>query len=256
MLSDKVAIVTGSTSGIGESIAKTLAKQGVKVLVTGKEQEQGERIVDAIKSEGGAACLFISDLLDPRTPDQLVELAVSEWGRVDIIVNNAAMVCNKPVEDITHDDWDRLFTVNLKAPFFLVQAALPYLKAHKGTVINISSINGKLNDYHNLVYDTMKAGLNHMTSGLALDFRKEGIRVNALMPAGVATPLLEGWFKQLHADPEEARKAAEAVMNAPNVASPQQIADGVLFLAGGLASWVNGAVIPIEGGFSIGHPQA
>ncbi|WP_171683799.1 SDR family NAD(P)-dependent oxidoreductase [Paenibacillus planticolens] len=174
MLSDKVAIVTGSTSGIGESIAKTLAKQGVKVLVTGKEQEQGERIVEAIKSEGGAACLFISDLLDPRTPDQLVELAVSEWGRVDIIVNNAAMVCNKPIEDITHDDWDRLFTVNLKAPFFLVQAALPYLKAHKGTVINISSINGKLNDYHNLVYDTMKAGLNHMTSGLALDFPQRG----------------------------------------------------------------------------------
>ncbi|MBW7461990.1 SDR family oxidoreductase, partial [Paenibacillus sepulcri] len=133
---------------------------------------------------------------DRDAPARLVHEAAGRWGTIDIVVNNAALVCNKPVEEIVHEDWDRLLNVNLKAPFFLIQAALPWLRESRGSVINISSINGIRNDNNNLVYDTIKAGLNHMTQGLALDLRTAGIRFNALMPGGVATPLLNQWFRQ------------------------------------------------------------
>lgn len=247
----KAAIITGSTSGIGQAAAETLARHGAKVLVSGRDRARGEGIAGSIKDSGGEAHFLQADLADTQTPDKLVREAVSLWGRIDIVVNNAALVCNKPVEEIMHEDWDRLLGVNLKAPFFLIQAALPYLKESRGSVINISSINGIRNDRNNLIYDTIKAGLNHMTQGLALDLRSAGIRCNVLMPGGIATPLLYQWYQQMTGSPEEAERLAEAAKREPNVGTPQQIADAVLFLAGSQASWVNGAVVPIDGGYHL-----
>jgi NAD(P)-dependent dehydrogenase (short-subunit alcohol dehydrogenase family) len=254
----RTAIVTGSTSGIGEATARALAAEGVHVVVTGLDAEQGALIVREInESETGGQALFVDgDLSDEATPERLVESARKAWGRLDVIVNNASIVCNKPIMRVTHDDWDRLFAVNVKAGFFLVQAALPLLKESRGSVVNISSINGLLNDRNNLVYDVMKAALNHMTRGLAMELRSDGVRVNALMPAGVATPLLNQWLTQALGDETRANEVALGLMNAPNVGKPWQIADAILFLAGERASWINGAVIPIEGGYSIGHPAA
>jgi len=251
----KVAIVTGSTSGIGEATARALAAEGTRVVVTGRDAERGERIAREIAEAGGEALFAPGDLADPELPARLVDLADRTWGRLDMIVNNAALVCNKPIVSLMHDDWDRLFRVNVKAGFFLVQAALPLLKASKGSIVNVSSINGQLNDKNNLVYDVMKAALNHMTRGLALELRGEGIRANALLPAGVATPLLGHWLTQALGDAGQAEEAAQGLMDAKNVGKPWQIADAVLFLLSDKASWINGAVIPIEGGYSIGHPS-
>ncbi|MCQ6560241.1 SDR family NAD(P)-dependent oxidoreductase [Paenibacillus mendelii] len=247
----KAAIITGSTSGIGQAAAETLARHGAKVLVSGRDQTRGESIARCIMDSGGEAHFIPADLSDPQAPGRLVHETVRLWGRIDIVVNNAALVCNKPVEKIVHEDWDRLLFVNLKAPFFLIQAALPYLKESRGSVINISSINGIRNDRNNLIYDTIKAGLNHMTQGLALDLRSAGIRCNVLMPGGIATPLLNQWFRQFAGNPEEADRLAEAAKQEPNVGTPQQIADAVLFLAGSQAAWVNGAVVPIDGGYHL-----
>jgi NAD(P)-dependent dehydrogenase (short-subunit alcohol dehydrogenase family) len=252
----KTAIVTGSTSGIGEAAARALAAEGIRVIVTGRNADRGVRIVEEIKESNGEALFVEGDLADEVTPVRLVDRARDTWGRLDMIVNNAALVCNKPIEQVTHDDWNRLFAVNVKAGFFLVQAALPLLRESKGSVVNVSSINGQLNDRNNLVYDVMKAALNHMTRGLALELRSNGIRVNALLPAGVATPLLDQWLTQALGDEQQAKDAALGLMSAPNVGKPWQIADAILFLLGERASWINGAVIPIEGGYSIGHPAA
>ncbi|MBM7564198.1 SDR family NAD(P)-dependent oxidoreductase [Paenibacillus sacheonensis] len=250
-MSGKAAIVTGSTSGIGEAIAVKLASQGIRVLVTGRDAERGAKVASAIAGSGGEARFLQADLADPDTPERLVAEALDAWGRIDIVVNNAAMVCNKPTAEVTHRDWDRLFAVNVKSGFFLIQAALPHLKAAGGSVVNISSINGIANDYNNLVYDTMKAALNHMTRGLALDLLKEGVRFNALMPAGVATPLLTSWFREKLGDEQAAKQAAQEIFHAPDVGRPEQIADAAAFLVSSAASWINGAVIPIDGGFRI-----
>ncbi|WP_276353265.1 SDR family NAD(P)-dependent oxidoreductase [Cohnella caldifontis] len=251
-LQGKAAIVTGSTSGIGQAVAEKLASRGVRTVVHGRNREAGERTVQGIREAGGEALFVQADLLDPSAPDRLVEAAVNAWGRVDYVVNNAALVCNKPIEDVRHEDWDRLFQVNMKTPFFLVQRALPWLTEHKGAVVNVGSINGTVNKPNNVVYDAIKACLNHMTRGLALDLRDRGVRINTLMPGGVATPLIDQWFHQMYADPAEAQRLADEEKAKPFMGAPEQIADAVVYLCGGGSSWINGAVIPIDGGYNIG----
>lgn len=251
-LSGKTAVITGSTSGIGKAVAETLAQQGVRVAVHGRDAGRGEQMAADIRKHGGEAMFLQADLLDPQAPAQMVSRIVRDWGRIDFVINNAALVCNKTLEEIRDEDWNDLLAVNLKAPFFLIQAALPWLKENRGAVVNVSSVNGIRNKPNNLIYDTIKAALNHMTQGLALDLREAGVRCNALMPGGVATPLINSWFRQFTENPEEAERLAEQEKSRPFMGTPQQIADAVLYLCSGQSSWINGAVIPIDGGFHIG----
>ncbi|MEH7009246.1 SDR family oxidoreductase [Neobacillus niacini] len=249
---DKVAIVTGSSSGIGKAIAETLAGYGARVVVCGRDAEKGREVAEGIEKDGGSALFVQVDQFHPSAPNTLVEQAVKTWGRIDFVVNNAALVCNKPIEAVTHEDWDRLFAVNVKSGFFLIQKALPYLKETRGAIVNISSLNSQKNIAGNFVYDSLKAALNHLTTGLALDLKDTGIRCNALLPAGIATPLLNDWFKQLFEDPAEAERIAESEKLRADVGSSQQVADVVAFLCSSQSSWVNGALIPLHGGYQLG----
>lgn len=251
-LQDKVAIVTGSASGIGKAAAETLTRSHVKVVICDRDQDLGEQVVSDIRRNGGSAVFLHVDLLDPLAAELMVKQAVDTWGRIDFIINSAAIVCNKALESVTHEDWDRVFAVNLKACFFLVQSALPYLKESRGSIVNISSLGGVINSSHNFVYDSLKAALNQLTTGMALELREFGVRCNALMPGGIDTPLLKTWFHQSVDDPEEAEQVAELEKHSPRCGAPQQVADAVLFLCSEQASWVNGALIPIDGGYHLG----
>lgn len=253
LLADKVAIITGSTKGIGEAAATAMAKEGARVLVTGREKSAGEAVVESIRRAGGTAAFLEGDLLDKDSPTRLVKTAVQLWNRIDIVVNNAAMTCNKEVPLVMHEDWDRLFAVNVKSAFFLIQQALPYLLESHGSVINVSSINGIRNDKHNMVYDVMKTALNHMTSGFALDYRERGVRFNALLPGGVETPMLESWLKGKYPQPHQFQEVMDALRDSPSLAKPWQIANMIVLLASDRASWLNGAIIPLEGGFTLGQ---
>lgn len=251
-LAGKVAIITGSTSGIGKAAAELFTEHGVHVLIHGRDQARGEELVSSLESQPGETLFVKADLLDQAAPKDLVDAAIKRWGRLDFIVNNAALVCNKSLDQIQSEDWQRLLQVNLQAPFFIVQAALPWLKESKGAVVNVSSINGIRNKSENLIYDSIKAGLNHMTQGLALDLRKHGIRCNGLMPGGVATPLINQWFHQFVENPEEAERQAEAEKLNPFMGSPKQIADAIVYLCSKQSEWINGSNIPIDGGYHIG----
>jgi NAD(P)-dependent dehydrogenase (short-subunit alcohol dehydrogenase family) len=248
----KSVIVTGSTSGIGQSIAEKLAANGAKVTVSGRDEHRGASIAAAIRASGGEAAFVRADLSYPEAPDMLVAGALEAWGRIDIVVNNAALVLNKPLEQLNHGDWDSLFAVNLKGAFFVVQAALPQLVENKGSVINVGSTNSLVNSRDNLVYDTMKAALNHMTRGLAMELRSRGVRVNALLPGGTVTPALMRWLETYTGSEEEGRIMLDKELNAGMVALPEQIADGVLMLADDRSAWINGAAIPIDGGVHLG----
>ncbi|SFM46020.1 Enoyl-(Acyl carrier protein) reductase [Paenibacillus sp. 1_12] len=248
-LQEKVALVTGATDGIGRAAAEKLGALGVRVSVCGRDQERGEETVSRIVSRGGQAVFIRADLLDPETPSMMVEKTIAHWGGLDILINNAATVCNKRVEDISHDDWNRLFAVNLKSPFFTIQAALPLLKQSRGNVINVSSINAIKNGVNNVVYDSLKAALNHMSRGLAKDLHEQGVRINVLMPGGTRTSLLYEWFGQQIDDPEALKEKIAAVQTEKRMADPDFMADAIAFLADDDKSgWINGAAIPIDGG--------
>lgn len=253
LLEGKTAIITGSTSGIGEAIARLYARHGAKVTVTGRHLERGRDIVRSIEADGGEAWFVGANLADHQDCVRMVEAAANRFHGIDILVNNAAMVCSKSVKAITTRDWDELFAVNLKAPFLLAQAALPWLeKSGQGQVINVSSINAVRNGARNLVYDSLKAGLNHMTRGLALDLRKKGIRCNALMPGGTHTPLLEQWAGMYLGTPEKLAASKAQLIGNASVAEPGQIAGAALMLACDYSSWVNGAEIAVDGGCYLG----
>lgn len=246
-LQGKVAIITGSTSGIGKAAALTLAGYGVKVVISGRDLTRGEEVVAEIVRNGGSALFVIADLADEDAPERLVSAGVEAWERIDIVINNAALTCNKSLENVNHEDWNRLFAVNVKAAFFIVKAALPWLKLNNGNVINVSSINRLINIPDNLIYDVMKAALNHMTRGLSLDLRKMGIRVNAIMPGGTATPMLTEWLERVLPTSDISK-----IEEQENVASPQKIADVIVFLCSEKSGWINGAEIPLDGGYFLG----
>lgn len=163
-LKDKVIIVTGSTTGIGRAIAERCVAEGAKVVVHGRDRENGETLV---KKLGKAAALHIDDLFDPECPQRLADAAIAAFGRIDSVVNNAAIVSRSTIESATVEDFNYTMAVNLRAPIFLIQAAFPQLKANQGSVLNIGSINAHSGEQTFLHYATSKGGLQTMTRNLA-----------------------------------------------------------------------------------------
>ncbi|WNR42969.1 SDR family NAD(P)-dependent oxidoreductase [Paenibacillus roseipurpureus] len=247
-----VALVTGATSGIGKAAALKLAEHGIRLALTGLDSEQGMLMVQAIQELGGEAMFLPADLSDPSAPGQIISRVQNRWNRLDILVNCAAAICNKHIDKIVPEDWDHLFAVNVKAPFFLTQQALPMLRISKGTVINVSSMNAIRNAANNLVYDSLKAALNHMTRGLAKELREDGIRVNAVMPGGTRTPLLQEWFIQKEGNEAQGAVRFRQTEFDGKTAQPEQIAEVIYFLTTAQASWINGADIPVDGGVFLG----
>jgi NAD(P)-dependent dehydrogenase (short-subunit alcohol dehydrogenase family) len=244
----KVAIITGSTSGIGEAAALALGTYGAHVTVTGNEERNGLQTVREIIAAGGDAIFVHADLSDPSAPGEIVRQTTERWGRIDYLVNNAAVTCNKPLEEVRHEDWDRLVEINMKAPFFMIQAAVPWLQQTKGRILNVSSINKVKNGRNNVIYDATKAALNHMTRGLALDLLPTGIRVNTIMPGGTATPLLKAAFDKKYSDPEEASRMFEQTIQNDIVADPRQIADVIVLMLSEQAAWLHGIELQADGG--------
>ena len=163
-LKDKVIIVTGSTTGIGRSIAERCVAEGAKVLVHGRDRANGEKLVAQL---GPAAVLHTDDLSDPSCPQRLVDAAMKAFGRIDCVVNNAAIVSRRTIYDATVEDFDYVMAVNVRAPLFIIQAAFEQLKANHGSVLNIGSINGHSGEATFLHYSTSKGALQTLSRNLA-----------------------------------------------------------------------------------------
>jgi NAD(P)-dependent dehydrogenase (short-subunit alcohol dehydrogenase family) len=219
----RFGLVTGAASGIGKAIAAALRAQGDEVL--GLDRQPGE----------GIAAL---DLADPAADDRVLSLIGRD---VDFLVNAAAVFHSGDLEHTSGADWDRLYAVNLRAPYLLTRALAPGLTRQRGAVVNISSINGQRNARANLAYDSLKAALDHMTRGLALELSGQGVRVNAVAPGGTATPGLGQWLDMASHLAE--KPDAQALVKAQQIATPEAIADVVLFLLSPAARWINGAIL-------------
>lgn len=242
-LKDKVAIVTGSTSGIGRATAELFVREGAKVLFTGRNQKEGEAII-ASRSDipslepGGEATFVAADVLKSDDVQMVVQAAVERWGRIDTLVNNAAMMTFEPIADLSEEDWDRVFAVNLKGPFLFTKFALPHLREH-AAIVNVSSVHAAATTSGVVPYASSKGGIEAFTRGLAVELRDRGIRVNAVRLGAVDTPML--W------ENPNVKSGAEKIV-AADVGKPEQIAEAILYLCSEAAAFTNGSVLNVDGG--------
>jgi len=250
--SGKTAIVTGGGSGIGRAASLGLAREGATVVIADKHAAAAMETVDAIRHEGGAAAFIEMDVTNEEQIKGMIQTTLKQFGSLDILVNNAAMVMTKIVEDTTADEWDRIFQVNTRSVFLCSKYALPALRTAKGRIVNVASLNGVIGQKGNTAYSATKGAVIAMTKAMAVDYASEGIRINCVCPAGVATPLFEQWLASV--DDAELAHADQAQSHLLGyIASPEEIAKVILFLASEDASFMTGQAVIVDGGASLGY---
>ncbi|TET29001.1 MAG: SDR family oxidoreductase [Candidatus Heimdallarchaeota archaeon] len=247
-LEGKIAIVTGGSSGIGLASAELLAEVGATVVILDINESEGIKAVERIKKSGGKAKFFYCDVSSDSECKKNVQAIHKEFGRIDVLFNNAGVMRRKNVVDLEEKDWDLMINVNLKSVYLLSRYVIPIMIEGKGgSIINNGSGWGIKGGPNAVAYCAAKGGVVNMTRAMAIDFGKQGIRVNCVCPGDVDTPLLRGEAKQLGLDEEEFMKeAAERPLG--RVGDVKDVAHAVLYLASNLSSWVTGTFIIVDGG--------
>ncbi|WP_326634453.1 MULTISPECIES: SDR family NAD(P)-dependent oxidoreductase [unclassified Streptomyces] len=241
-MTGKVALVTGATSGIGAAAAEALAERGAHVVVAGRDRARGEAVVETIRQSGGRADFLAADLLDVGSVRQLAQQAVElGGGRVDILVNGAGVYPFGPTEQTSESEFDAVYALNVKAPFYLVAELAPTMAERgSGAIINVSTMAAALGFSGTALYGSSKAAVNLLTKAWAAEYGPRGVRVNAVQPGPTRTEGTAGMGEDLDA------LAAQAPAGRP--ASSREIAEAIVYLAGDAASFVQGVVLPVDGG--------
>lgn len=245
-LKDKIAIITGSTKGIGRGIIEGMALAGAKVVVVSRSQEDCDRVAAEIRESGGNALSVAADLTDLNAIKDLVEKSIAHYGRIDILVNNAGTAITKKAELLTEADWDHVLNIDLKAVFFTSQAVGHQMISQKsGKIVNVASIMGLVGDRQILPYCVAKGGVIQMTKALSLEWARHNIQVNALCPGYVITPMNEADFRN--------EKILDHVIGKIPVRRLGQVPDMVgaaVFLASPAADYMTGQNIVVDGGWT------
>lgn len=253
MLDARVALVTGSTSGIGRGIALRLASLGAQVVVHGRDEAGARQTLDAIAKAGGQADWHRADLSDAAACRGLVAFAVDRFGALDVLVNNAALTTRGDIEHATLEVIDAILAVNLRAPMLLIQAAIPHMRARGGgAIVNIGSVNAYIGEPKLCPYSVSKGGLMTLTKNTAATLNRDRIRVNQI---NVGWTLTEGEHKvkQLEGKGEDWLKDAEATRPWGRLLLPDDVADAVEYFATDKSAMVTGAVLDLEQ-YPVGAP--
>lgn len=239
-LDRRVALVTGSTSGIGRAVAGLLASRGARVIVSGRDATRGGQAVDEIRAGGGVADFLAADLASAAAATGLAERAVALAGRVDILVNNAGLVTFGPTSSTTGAVFDAVYDLNVKAPYFLVQALAPAMAGRRrGSIVNILTGAAHRGAPAAGLYGSSKAALLLLTRGWAAEFGPSGVRVNAVSPGPIRTEGTGGGA---------GLEGVAAALPARRLGEPHEVAAAVAFLCGDEAAYVHGAILPVDGG--------
>jgi len=251
-LNDKVAIVTGSSKGIGEGIAKVFSREGAKVVVVCRTEAAGEKMAAKLGAADGRAAYIKTDVTKSESIQNLIDKTIKTFGQLDILVNNAGYHISKNVEVTSEEEWEFIQNTNLRSTFLCSKHAIPHLRKTKGNIINISSMVGVVGQPNAGAYSATKGGQIAMTKGMAIDFAPDGIRVNVLCPGWIQTPLVEDWFNQQD-DPEAARKYIYGQHPLGRIGTIEECGTVAAFLASDEASFITGAVIAVDGGVTLGY---
>jgi 3-oxoacyl-[acyl-carrier protein] reductase len=245
MSQERVALVTGSATGIGRAAAWRLAERGFAVTVNySKSKEEAEETADGVRSRGAKALVYAANVADDTAVRAMVERTTEEFGGLDVLINNAAtthFVPHTDLDGLTAEVWDEILNVNLKGTFFACRAAMPHLKARKGTIVNVASVAGVAGSGSSIAYAASKGGVITLTKSLARAFAPE-VRINAVAPGPVQTRWL--------ADHQDMVEQAMKLTPLKRPATPEDIADAIVFLAD-VTTLMTGQVLVIDGGRTI-----
>ena len=247
-LKDKVAIVTGAASGMGEAIAVLFAKQGAQVVVSDINLEGAQRVVQAINDDGGRAIALLTDISKQQDVDQMIDTAVNEFGTLDILVNNAGIMDNfMPAGEVTDQMWDKVFAINVKGPMMAIRKALGiFTQKESGNIINIASLGGVRGSRAGAAYTASKHAIVGLTKNIGFQYSLQGIRCNAIAPGAVETNIGD----TITEPSKFGMERASLGMNLnPRAGKSEEIAAVALFLASQDSSFVNGAVVLADGGW-------
>jgi hypothetical protein len=248
LVEGKIALVTGAGAGIGAAISELLAEHGAMVAVVEVNEEFGKRTVAAIEKAGGNAKFYCCDVGNLEQIQKAFEAVIRDYGRVDILVNNCGIANGDLIADLSEENWHRILNVNMTAMYrFAKLAVTDMLKRKDGAIVNISSLGGLIGGPNGLVYCTSKFGVNGLTRALAADHAKDGIRVNAVAPGMTYTDMARKGFES-KGDAAKAKAGLERALPIGRMASPREIAYGVLFFASEMGSYCAGSILPIDGG--------
>lgn len=250
-LDGKVAMVTGAGQGIGAAIARVFASEGASVVVAEKNFQTGRAVADGIAASGGAAAFFETDVADPAEVEAAVAITRSRFGPLSVLVNNAGVnVFHEPLET-SEAEWRRCFSVDLDAAWTCARAVLPgMIEAGAGSIVNIASCHAFQIIPHTFPYPVAKHALLGLTRALGIEYAARGIRVNAIAPGYIETPIATEYWNTFP-DPEAERQRAYDLHPPRRIGRPEEVAWTALFLASDEAPFINAEMIVIDGGRSV-----
>jgi len=249
-LKDKVAIITGAAKGIGKGIATVFFREGSKVVVADWDEEAGRETAEEIRSSGGDAFFVKCDVSNEEQVKGMIQATITKYGRINVLVNNAGIGVYKTVLDTTSEEWDRCLAVNLKGVFLCSKYAIPHIKsAGGGAIVNIASVHSYQSVGGTAPYAASKGGVVALTRVMAIDCGRDKIRVNAICPGWIDSPLIQGIFAGAP-DPEKAKHEVERRQILGRLGTPEEVGEAAAFLASDEASYITGASLMVDSGMT------
>ena len=245
-LKDKVAIITGGGTGIGEATALLFAEEGAKLVLMGRRKQPLDKVATQIKQKGRDALSVSGDVSRANDCQRVITSTMKNWGKIDILINNAAVYWETFPHNTPENEWDKILDINLKGTYLITKSVIPtMLSQKKGSIVNISSILGMIAMQGCFAYNTSKGGIIAFTRSVAIDYAKEGIRCNCICPGGVETPMLAKELKT-----RKGRKALNEMHPIGRMGQPIDVAYAILYFASDESSWVTGSVLAVDGGYT------
>jgi NAD(P)-dependent dehydrogenase (short-subunit alcohol dehydrogenase family) len=246
-MKDKIAVVTGASSGIGRATALLFAKHGSDVVALGRNEGELSSLREEARDSDGSIKIHLGDITETSQIDRLVAETVDAFGKIDVLVNAAGVIKNGTIENTTLDDWDKMMNINLRSIFYLMQKCIPHMEDCKGSIVNVSSVTGTRAFPNVLAYCVSKAATDQLTRCSALELASKGIRVNAVNPGVVVTNL----HRRGGMSEDDYTKFLTNAKNTHPIGragEPEEVAELIYFLASDKASWITGATYEIDGG--------